>query len=118
MGLECNAIWSLASQHQKREYGLLRWGYGLLGSIARVNNPNKEWLFAVAVGLAPAHSTRTSLACHCPCPTCWFLSYYCTCARMPCCRPGLQIGELGAVKFYLAPKIDDEDQMGEDEAQS
>lgn len=29
-----------------------------------------------------------------------------------------QVGELGSVRFYLAPKIDDEDNMGEDEAQS
>lgn len=29
-----------------------------------------------------------------------------------------QVGELGSVKFYLAPKIEDEDGMGDDEAQS
>lgn len=29
-----------------------------------------------------------------------------------------QVGELGNVRFYLAPKIDDEDNMGDDEAQS
>ncbi|GLC45080.1 hypothetical protein PLESTB_001466200 [Pleodorina starrii] len=29
-----------------------------------------------------------------------------------------QVGELGNVRFFLAPKIDDEDNMGEDEAQS
>ncbi|PNH08933.1 Proliferating cell nuclear antigen [Tetrabaena socialis] len=29
-----------------------------------------------------------------------------------------QVGELGNIRFYLAPKIDDEDNMGEDEAQS